>query len=176
MSTQQKSSGGGRKSKTSGAGQKDGVAMGEQNNNQTQNNSKKHNNVNAKDAVNNNSSDQPKTEKEKPHVKVSGKRVDGSTVRKSRVHWREAAISCRRRSLFTVNESNYIFSSPRLFFLSARINNQHSQQPNRFVSRRLQKSKAASRIQRAKRCHSWWRWQSAPRRTPATLCTNVITT
>lgn len=72
MSTQQKASGGGRKTK-SGAGQKDagGVAVSEQNNNQsTQINSKKHN-VNAKDAVNNNTAEQSKTEKEKPHAKVS---------------------------------------------------------------------------------------------------------
>jgi hypothetical protein len=72
MSTQQKSSGGGRKNKSAGAGQKDGgVALSEQNNN-SQISSKKHNNVNAKDAVNNNTAaDQSKTEKEKPHVKVS---------------------------------------------------------------------------------------------------------
>lgn len=71
MSTQQKSSGGGRKNK-SVAGQKDvtGVAVSEQINSQTQTNSKKHNNVNSKDAANNNAADQPKPEKEKQHVKV----------------------------------------------------------------------------------------------------------
>ena len=71
MSTQQKSSGGGRKNKAV-AGQKDvaGVAVSEQNNNQTQINSKKQN-VNSKDAGNNNAADQSKSEKEKQHVKVS---------------------------------------------------------------------------------------------------------
>lgn len=72
MSTQQKASGGGRKAKSSGLKDAGGVAVSEQNNNnQTQiQNIKKHNNVNAKDVVNNNTADQPKTEKEK-HAKVS---------------------------------------------------------------------------------------------------------
>lgn len=69
MSTQQKASGGGRKTKSSsGAG--GGVAVSENNNNNAQISNKKHN-INAKDAVNNNTDQSSKTEKEKPHVKVS---------------------------------------------------------------------------------------------------------
>lgn len=92
MSTQQKASGGGRKSKSSVAGQKDagGVAVSEQNNNQTQNNSKKHNNVNSKDAVNN-TADQSKPEKEKPHVKVSY-----SYIRWFAPHWREKLFTVKK--------------------------------------------------------------------------------
>lgn len=74
MSTQQKASGGGGGRKTK-SGPKDigGVGVSEQNNNQTPISGKKHNNVNAKDAVNNNNTaaEPTKTEKEKPHVKVS---------------------------------------------------------------------------------------------------------
>lgn len=107
MSTQQKSGGGGRKTKSS-SGAKDGVgvAVSEQNNNQTQTNSKKHNNVNAKDTVNNNTADQPKTEKEKPHVKVS---VSRAKLQLDASHWR-GSFHHRRNCLLTV-KTNLITSS-----------------------------------------------------------------
>lgn len=73
MSPQQKaSSGGGSRKSGKGAGQKDSstVAAAEQsNNNQTSTTNKKHNNVSSN--VNNTNIDQSKTEKEKPHIKVS---------------------------------------------------------------------------------------------------------
>lgn len=80
MSTQQKASGGGRKTKTLlGAGsQKDasGLVVSEQNNNQTPMTSKKHNIVNVKDTVNNNNTaDQTKPEKEKSHVKPTAEQI-----------------------------------------------------------------------------------------------------
>ena len=103
MSTQQKSSGGGRKNKSSGAGQKDGGVAVEQNNNNSQISSKKHNNVNAKDAANNNTAaDQSKTEKEKPHVKVS---------------YTYSYRWMGEKREVTVNESNYIFGFLFISFL-----------------------------------------------------------
>lgn len=68
MSPQQKTGGGSRKAGKGGAGQKDSTVAAEQSNNQTSTNNKKH--TNASSNVNNNI-DQGKTEKEKPHTKVS---------------------------------------------------------------------------------------------------------
>ena len=70
MSPQQKASGGGSRKSGKGAGQKDStVAAAEQSNNQNSTTNKKHNNASSN--VNNTNIDQSKTEKEKPHIKVS---------------------------------------------------------------------------------------------------------
>lgn len=73
MSPQQKTGGGSRKTsgKGAGGGQKDSAAtVAEQSNTQNSTNNKKHTNVSST-VNNNNNIDQGKTEKEKPHIKVS---------------------------------------------------------------------------------------------------------
>jgi len=69
MSPQQKASGGGSRKSGKGAGQKDSTVAAEQSNNQNSTTNKKHNNASSN--VNNTNIDQSKTEKEKPHIKVS---------------------------------------------------------------------------------------------------------
>lgn len=125
MSTQQKASGGGRKTK-SGPGQKEstgGVAVSEQNNNNSQTPiaSKKHNNVNPKDAVNNNIAEQPKSEKEKQHSKVRLRLqlrllfIDEKKYRKMIVYGKK-------------KKSNYIFKFSFFLFFSASHLSSHTNQ------------------------------------------------